>query len=425
MVPVGRLLPAAALWVALGTALGTVGCAGSLPSSDGESASAPRVLPARWCGRHILVTALAAGDSARTLTMILDTGSTHNVVDPAALRRIGIDEGDVGSTVRMASLDVGALRLSNVPLWVQELDLVSRTIGAPVDGILGYPTFRSTVLTLDYPAKEVRVTPSAAPMPRAETVLRLKGGRRRPWVELRVGDRTQTVLIDSGSGKGFSLSGDRLRWHTEPASVGVLTGFRGLEPLEVGRLADDIVVGAVRFERPIVRRVDDGIPLIGAEVLRHFVVTIDGPRDRIRFAPEASADARGGAEAGADTEVRADAEALARAQASADTEPSASGQRDSEPQVTIPPEPLRGFGVGWKPTAAGMEVVFLMPGGAGERGGLELGDRVVAVNGRAVLAPDRCESSFDPERSAEWTVVRGEDRFRVFVAPEDLVPGIW
>ncbi len=368
-------------------ALLVAGCA-SLPSADpapgpnpAPSPTPPRVLPAQWCGAHILVRAEVAGDPDRPLTMVLDTGSTHNLIDPESLARVGNVTGAVGETVHFARIHLGDVRLKNVPMWVQDLDHLSRAIGADVDGLLGYPTFRETVLTLDYPAREVRLTQSAAPMPDHDTVRPMKRGRRRPWIDVAIGDRSTTMLVDSGSSRGFSLSNRRARWKTEPVATGVLTGFRGLEPVEEGRLADDIRLGALLFETPAVRRIrDDGIPSLGSAALSRFIVTFDGPRGRVRLLP-------------------------------------------AEPSTTrVPPSPVRGFGLGWKPNANDLEIVSVVPGAAGDQAGLREGDRVVAIDGRAVSDPERCGPRLSANERVRLTVRRREDEFEVDLSPGILVP---
>jgi len=353
----------------------------TVPGPAGESVP----LPSEWCGRHILVHARVSGDADRPLVLLLDTGSTHSVLDPASLERIGGGTLAPGKTARIRDLRLDDVRVADVDFWVQELDHLGRTLGTPIDGLLGYPVFRDVTLTLDYPGRQVRVASGEPAVAAADDLqLRLAPGRRRPWVELRIGDETVLMLIDSGSSQGFTLPADRPRrveWQHEPVVTGALVGFRHVEPVETGRLAGDVTVATVHFRSPAIRRVPAGeIPTVGASVLERFVLTLDGPRGVARFLPAAPGEG------------------------------------------PLAPEPLRGLGVGWRPLADALEAAVIVPGGPADAAGLREGDRVIAVDGRPVPDAIDCDRRLGDAERVELRVRRGEEELRITLGRGVLLP---
>ena len=340
-----------------------------LTAVSAVAASSPeRILPTYWCGSHIMVTAHVGGDSSRALTLILDTGSTHNIIDPESLQRVSPNSSLVeGDSFTFKQLNLGEVKLSKVPGWLKDLDHLSTALGHSIDGIIGYPTFKSTVLTFDYPAKQVRLSIKPDPLPRSDDVLKLKHFRRRPWITLRVGNRNVATLIDSGSSRGFSVqTNPKLKWKFDPVAVSTLTGFTRLEKVTMGRLVNDLTLGSTCFTTPAVREISrKDIPSLGEDVLRHFVVTIDGPRHRIHFAPG-----------------------------------------DSVKNQTVSPEPHLGLGVGWQPHPESLEVVSLVPGGPGEKAGLQNGDHVITINGKPISEFLGCDPAYRTETNLTVAVRR-------------------
>lgn len=361
------------MFVVLGCLLLSTVCAAE---NSSKVVAGERELPVRWCGHHILVDADVGGDTARRLTMVLDTGSTHNVIDPSALARISDVSLDTGDSFRFKMLALGETQFFRVPGWLQDLDHLSVALGTRIDGILGYPTFRNAVLTLDYPGRSVRITTEQIQVD-AEA-LRLVAGRRRPWIDLELAAGTRQILIDSGSSRGFSLRSGDIAWESAPREVGAMTGFSGLESVIVGRSADDIVLGPIRFEMPGVRQLEtDGIRSIGAAVLQQFVVIIDGPGERIRL--------------------------------------------DAESGTRIPRQPVRGFGIGWKPYPTELEIVSLLSGSQAAGAGLRVGDRVLAVNGQSIQNRG-CQTPMNERSHLGLTIRRDLQPITVELVAEVLLP---
>ena len=60
---------------------------GISPAGPGETESS-NVLPTERCGDFYFVQMAFAGDADRILSMLLDTGASHTVIDPDSLERV-------------------------------------------------------------------------------------------------------------------------------------------------------------------------------------------------------------------------------------------------------------------------------------------------------------------------------------------------
>ena len=75
-----------------------------------------------------------------------------------------------------------------------------------IDAILGFPLFRETLLTLDYPRSRVVLQPASTPAPVPGTAVPLDDTNKTPLIHIHLGDRTFVALLDSGSDSPLSLN---------------------------------------------------------------------------------------------------------------------------------------------------------------------------------------------------------------------------
>jgi hypothetical protein len=192
------------------------------------------VLPSETCQGLFFVPVTFGEGEGTTLELLLDTGASRTYLDSGALRRVLGPNAGVGK-ISLENARIGRFEIGTLQAPVLRLHTLSLALGRNVDGIIGYLAFRDVLLTLDYPAEEIRVSHGRLPRPDGREVFPYHGFRR-PHLDAEVG----------------------------------------------GRLADAIQFGPLTFEAPIVTLIGDE-SLVGWHVLRHFVLTFDQKQKRIRM----------------------------------------------------------------------------------------------------------------------------------------------
>ena len=197
--------------------LQTLLAAAPLPAAQEPKVKSPEeiVLPSQTCrGLFFLAVTVGPGEGT-TLHFLLDTGSSWTFVDPRAIRRVLGRDAGTGKVsferARAGSHELGPLRARLYPM-----DTLERAVGRKFDGILGFPAFKNVLLTLDYPAEEVRISRGRLPRPDGRKIFAYRGFRR-PHLDTEVGGQRMKILLDSGSTGRFSLvSTNRLAWSVVP-----------------------------------------------------------------------------------------------------------------------------------------------------------------------------------------------------------------
>lgn len=399
-------------WVAMLVA-GVCGAAGLSGCASESGASGPgagttalldtgeRTLATRDCGPYFLVDAKINGRGPYVL--LIDTGASTTVVTPKVAAELGTAErlenarargvqgssADVQSRVRVDTLTIlgaggGAgggtgVELRNVRTLSIDLAKLQAALGTKLDGILGYPAFADVVLTLDYPARQVRV--SRGRLERGPDVV-AQADATAPEVDLMVAGRAARVTIDSGKSGSFSLQNlERFPLIAPPAPVGTAVGIGSTFVSTAARLKGDVRIGQATFRNPIIQE-DSSSNLIGARALAGLVVSFDQRSRRIRVVHP------GGG--------------------------------------PIESPPLRGIGVGFERNDWGLwSVSTIFDGSPAGGAGLRVGDMIVGINGKR-LSEFVCVPAADlfPGDSATLRVLRPppeRQRVDVTVPVIDLV----
>ena len=190
--------------------------------------------------------------------------------------------------VEAGTLTLGTASFSDVHLAVRDLP---RRPGGPdegLDGILGFGLFEDFLLTLDYPARQVRIEKGELPPIDSREVLAFENPNGIPQVLLKIGELEIPADVDSGNMQGelvlpASYLG-KVPLESEPGVVG--RGRTASNEFEIKQapLKGGVQLGAATVDRP---RVDfvEVFPHanIGQAFLRRFAVTIDQKNHRIRF----------------------------------------------------------------------------------------------------------------------------------------------
>jgi hypothetical protein len=259
----------------------------------------PVRLPARILSNFFLVE--ARQDDGKTYRFMIDTGSSVTLVSPAlgdALKRKERKgtpprtlpvRGANGRQVELPAillrhLQLGEAHFERVPAIVYDFTDLSAHLGVAIDGVVGFPLFRDTLLTLDYPAAQLEIAPHPVggppmnPSPRA-SVIPYNREQSTPLVPVQMGNESFFALIDTGSDGGLALNpaGLNPRFLHGPRVGLIVSSLHGDNRQLVGRLEQDINVGGQLVRQPVVDLTDQ-LSSLGGELLRHFRLTFDQRR---------------------------------------------------------------------------------------------------------------------------------------------------
>lgn len=354
------------------------------------------VVPAQTLDSYLIVE--TRWDRFGPYHFLIDTGSSITLVTPALAKRYPSSNPPAfdAPRVRVASadgnitelapatlkrLELGEARFDDVPVLLYDCAALSAHLGVKIDGVLGFPLFRETLLTLDYPRSRLVLQPLNTTALIPGTTLSLDDANKTPLIHIGVGDRSIVALIDSGSDSPLSLNpvGLDARFVNGPrpgATVGTLTGDRAQQ---VGRLADTLSIGDFTLPRPIVDLTDE-LSAIGGEVLRNFSVTFDQQRDRVTF------------------------------------------QRDTRDPILSPSH--RSSGVSFNKTPAYWRVAGVVPDSPAAAAGIQAGDLVTRINGEPIAKWDltRYEQLIATADTIAFTFLQGTSESEKRVAIFELVP---
>ena len=354
------------------------------------------ILPAQTIGNYLLLE--VKWDRNGPYRFLIDTGSSVTLVTPALAQRYPGREpySPAATRVRVTGADgtvkelprgslrrieLGEARFEDVEVLVYDCAPLSAHLGVKIDGVLGFPLFRETVLSLDYPGSRVIMqAASDRPLLPGSTV-EFDDTRKTPVIPVKIGDRTVVALIDSGSDAVFSLNpvGVAPRFVSGPTEGGTVGTLGGERTRRVGRLAESLEIGAHVFREPIVDLTDE-LSAIGGGLLRHFLVSFDQKRDRVTFF------------------------------------------RDE--RAPIRPTAPRSAGVSFSKTPAYWRISGVVPKSPAEEAGVQPGDLVTQINGEPVAKWElrRYEHLVATASEIVFSFLHGtvetEKRVRVF----DLVP---
>ena len=266
-------------------------------------------LPARVISNFFVVESKLS--DGKTYRFIVDTGSTATLVTPelakqfamkdhhGALRRpVHVRSASGGEIdlepITLRQLNLGGALFEKVPALIFDFTDLSGHLGLPIDGIIGFPIFRDTLLTMDYPHQRLVITSypemaplAPAPSPRVSTIA-FNNEQGTPLIPIQMGNESFIVLIDSGSDGSLSLNPVGLHPHfaNGPRVGTLISSLQGDHRQLTGRLNQDVLIGTHTIQKPIVDLTDQ-LSSVGGEFLRHFAVTFDQRRNQVTFVRDA------------------------------------------------------------------------------------------------------------------------------------------
>lgn len=354
------------------------------------------IVPATTLSNYLVVE--TKWDKHGPYHFLIDTGASVTLVSPAlAARYVAKDapppatplvrvKSEDGATALLNAttlrrIEVGGARFENVQALIYDCAEISAHLGVQIDGILGFPLFRETLLTLDYPQSRILMQPrNAAPL-LPGTAISFNNDRKTPIIPLSLGDETFIALIDSGSDAGLNLNPAGLtpQFAVAPRPGATIATLSGDREQRIGRLAQTLMIGDYAVEKPVVDLTDE-LTSIGGGLLRNFTVTFDQEHNRATF------------------------------------------YRDSH--TSVPPAPFLYSGISFDKTPAYWRVASVVPGSPAEAAGVQPGDLVTRIEGEPVVKWNvgRYEQLVNRGGEIAFTFLNGtqetEKRIKVF----DLVP---
>ncbi len=188
-------------------------------------------------------------------------------------------------TVRLDSLSIGGLEFRNVKADTRDYNHSNLP---HISGILAFDLFHDYLLTLDYPARRVRLERGELPTVDGGEILPLKKVHHHPAAELTIGDQKADTEIDSGNVvHSFVFPAslvERLSLATTPATIGkARTITNEFEIMEV-QLKNNIRLGKYEFTQPLIS-FPAPFPFanMGSKFLNQFAITFDQKNNRVRF----------------------------------------------------------------------------------------------------------------------------------------------
>jgi predicted aspartyl protease len=171
--------------------------------------------------RDYLVAVEGSMGSLEELTFIIDTGAYPSMIDQRIATALGLSESDgkvglVNQNVQtklaiLPVVAVGPVRVENVPVLVQDLSTLEKTLGKKIDAVVGLDVLGKTSFSINYRTKRVRF----GPVERSRSTVSFETGPSFITVEARLHDRTVRLLVDTGA-SALMLFQSRL---TNPSSL--------------------------------------------------------------------------------------------------------------------------------------------------------------------------------------------------------------
>ncbi|MFT3781590.1 MAG: aspartyl protease family protein [Nibricoccus sp.] len=356
------------------------------------------VIPAQIIGNQFIVE--TKWDKHGPWRFLIDTGSSVTLVSPEFQRRYATEKAALGApaihvrssegkatelpAVTIRSIEIGDARFESVQALIFDFSELSAHLGVKIDGVLGFPLFRETVFTLDYPQSRLVIKPAwpaPAPTPDLGTTIKFNNNQRTPLINVRIGAENVVALIDSGNDGPLLLNpvGKNPQFAFGPRPGVAVSTLTGVRTQEIARLDQPLDIGPFRFEKPVVD-LSDQLTAIGGEILRNFAVTFDQSNNQVSFHRES-------------------------------TKPIASAAR-------------RTAGLSFSKTPTYWRVAGVVSGSPAEAAGIQTGDLVTRINGESISAWSYARYEAQVRRAEEitFTFLRGSTEVPVVVSLFDLVP---
>ncbi|HEX9961554.1 MAG TPA: retropepsin-like aspartic protease [Pyrinomonadaceae bacterium] len=188
--------------------------------------------------------------------------------------------------VKIDSLKIGELEFRDVEAVTRDYN--SSPNLTKIDGVIGFNLLAEYLLTLDFPAKQIRIeTGELPPATSGNNILNFENPNGVPVVELQIGSQKVKADIDSGNMVGgFMLPTavvEKLNLAGQPVVVGRAGTVSSEIEIKQVRLKDSIRLGGFEFAEPTVSFPALSIANIGAPAMQDFLFTFDQKNKRLKL----------------------------------------------------------------------------------------------------------------------------------------------
>ena len=188
-------------------------------------------------------------------------------------------------TARIDSIAFGGAEFRNVTAVIRP-QRITRDY-PDVDGILGFALFTDYLLTLDYPAMQVRLARGALPAANGADILSFEIENRIPVIEVGIGKIRVRAHIDSGNFvAGFILPeelAEQLPLLSQPITVGRARSVSNQIEIKQAQLRDTIHIGRYVYPQATITFPALSDTNVGLKVLREFALTFDQKNRRMKL----------------------------------------------------------------------------------------------------------------------------------------------
>ncbi len=299
--------------------------------------------------------------AGKTFRFILDTGApnvvTKEVADVLNLPRevygnVGDSQGQSNQleSVILPSVTLGNLTFSNTAALVADMRAIPIFDCMEVDGLLGSNLMAKTVVQIDFQDQLIRMASNRSAFVITDPI-RLPFSTKSTFTpvitSLQVGDQTvENITLDYGSGNGLTLPQDMFTDSLLQAAPVVSRGATGTGLYGIGRgevYFSPALVPAFGKDSILVRLRPQDSRLLGVDILKQFKATIDWQRNELLL----------------------------------------ERQRPGWPEWNA-------FGMGIEIVGNFLEIGTITTPSPAVDKGLEVGQRVLRINGRPMTAEDYC-----------------------------------
>jgi hypothetical protein len=218
-------------------------------------------------------------DTAVAAQLKLQPNGKVLIGDPSRMNDRALD------TTRIDSITFGGVEFRNVTALIRPQRI---TPDYPsVDGILGFALFSDYLLTLDYPAMQVRLARGSLPAANGADILSFEIEHRVPVIEVAIGKWRVKAHIDSGNFvAGFILPEElveQLPLLSEPVVVGRARSVSNQIEIKQAQLRDTIHIGHFDYPQATIAFPALSNTNVGFKILREFALTFDQKNKRMKM----------------------------------------------------------------------------------------------------------------------------------------------